>query len=192
MKSALVILAISASVFALPAAAQVNMSSVYMGASVGSAERKDACGSIVAGGSCDEKDTAWRLFGGYQINRNFAAELGYHDLGQITSSAGTASATSKARLVDLVGIAAYPFMNVLSVYGKLGGYYAKTELSSNITGAGGDETNTGLTYGAGLQWDATRNLGVRAELQRYDNVGGSRTGEGDINVVSVGALWRFQ
>jgi opacity protein-like surface antigen len=82
---------------------------------------------------------------------------------------------------------------VLSIYGKLGGYYAKTELSSNIPGVGGaDDNNTGLTYGVGVQWDALPNLGVRAEWQRYDNVGSDTTGEGDINVISVGAIWRFR
>ena len=50
----------------------------YAGASVGQSKLKDACSGI---GSCDDKDTAWRILGGYQINRNFAAELGYHDLG---------------------------------------------------------------------------------------------------------------
>jgi OmpA-OmpF porin, OOP family len=191
MKSAMVILAVATSAVALPAAAQVNMSSVYAGGSIGSAERKDACGSIIAGGSCDEKDTAWRVFGGYQLNRNFSAELGYHHLGEITADAGAAHATSKTNLWELVGIGAFPVMNTVSLYGKLGGYRAKTNLSSNL-GGGGDETNTGLTYGFGAQWDATQNLGVRAEWQRYDNVGGSRVGEGDINALTIGALYRFR
>src|SRR2546426_1161236 len=36
-----------------------------------------------SGFSCDKKDTAFKILGGYQINRNFAAELGYHDLGKL-------------------------------------------------------------------------------------------------------------
>jgi OOP family OmpA-OmpF porin len=179
--------------FALPAAAQVGMSSVYVGATVGQSEYKDACGNIAAGVSCDEKDTAWRILAGYQINRNFAAEIGYHDLGESKASFGSTSGSIKVKAVELVGIGAFPVLPVLSIYGKIGGYYAKTELSSNIPGVGSaDDNNTGLTYGAGVQWDVLRNLGLRLEWQRYDDVGSDSTGEGDINVISVGALWRFR
>jgi OmpA-OmpF porin, OOP family len=152
----------------------------YIGGDVGNADF----------GSDD--DMGFRVLGGYQINRNFAAELGYHNLGEITASAGTASATTKARLWELVGIGAYPFANQFSVYGKLGGYRSKTTASSNVAGLGGEDTNTGLTYGFGAQWDAMQNLGVRVEWQRYDNVGGNASGEGDINVLSLGGIWRFR
>jgi OOP family OmpA-OmpF porin len=191
MKSAIAVLGMTASLFAFPAAAQMNMSSAYVGASIGQSERKDACGVMLIGGSCDEKDTAWRLLGGMQINRNFAAEIGYHNLGEINVTAGAASATSKSSVWELVGIGAYPFANTFAVYGKLGGYRGRTHLSSN-TSAGGDDTNYGLTYGLGLQWDGLTNVGVRAEWQRYDNVGGNAAGKGDINVMSVGAVYRFR
>ena len=191
MKALVVIVALATTAFALPATAQLNMSSVYIGGDLGLAERKDSCGSILAGGSCDEKDRSWALFGGYQLNRNFAAELGYHDLGEIKASVGSATAASKTHVWDLVAVGMLPVMNTLSLYGKLGGYWAKSHLSSNVAN-GGTDTNTGLTYGAGVQWDAMPNIGVRAQWQRYDNVGGNQTGEGDINVVSVGALYRFR
>jgi len=175
----------------MPAFAQLNMSSVYLGAGVGSATRKDSCATILPGGSCDEKDTSWRLFGGYQLNRNFAAELGYADLGEVRATVGSLSAASKTHLWDLVAVGMLPVMSTVSVFGKLGGYWAKTDVTGNALG-GGEETNTGLTYGVGAQWDAMPNVGVRAEFQRYDNVGGNKTGELDINVVSVSALYRFK
>ena len=34
-------------------------------------------------------------------------------------------------------------------------------------------------------------LGVRAEWQRYANVGGASTGEDDLDVFSLGVLFRF-
>ena len=33
---------------------------------------------------------------------------------------------------------------------------------------------------------------MRGEWQRYDNVGSDSTSKGDIDVISVGALWRFR
>jgi OmpA-OmpF porin, OOP family len=195
MKSAAAVSVLALSAFALPAAAQVSMSSVYVGASVGQSKFKDACSGASGAVSCDDTDTAWRLLAGYQINRNFAAEIGYHDLGEVNASAGPASASIKAKAFELVGIGAFPVLPVLSIYGKLGGYYAKTEASGGIAGFGSassDDNNTGLTYGAGVQWDVLPNLGVRGEWQRYDNVGSDSTSKGDIDVISVGAIWRFR
>jgi opacity protein-like surface antigen len=53
------------------------------------------------------------------------------------------------------------------------------------------DDNTGLTLGLGLRYDVTPNLGVRAEWQRYGDVSADAFGEGDIDLVSIGALWRF-
>ena len=164
---------------ALPAAAQSNMlSSVYVGGDVGQSKLKDC---VVAG--CDDKDTAWGLFGGYQFNRNLAAELGYHRLGSFSSPGGDVD----AKAWELVGLGSWPITDQFSVYGKLGGYRGK------LDGAGHSETNTDLTYGLGLQWDFTRNVGVRGEWQRYPKMGGGGFGrDTDLDVLRVAALWRFQ
>jgi len=151
----------------------------YAGASVGQSKLKDACSGI---GSCDDKDTAWRILGGYQINRNFAAELGYHDLGKATAG----SSTLKANAWELVAIGAFPVANQFSVYGKLGGYRGEAKA------AGTKETNTDLTYGLGVQYDFSRNLGVRGEWQRYKDLGGDSIVKFDADVLSVGLLWRFR
>jgi len=177
MKAAMVVLALATSAFALPAAAQLNMSSVYIGGSLGRSDFK----------APSETDTAWRLFGGYQFHRNFAAEIGYHNLGQVNFVGGDRD----AKLWELVGIGMWPVANALSVYGKLGGYYGKSELHSSVRPSG-DDTNGGLTYGVGAQYDFMRQAAVRVEWQRYDNVGGNTTGETDIDVLNVGLLWKFQ
>src|SRR5438477_157243 len=82
MKSAAVVVGLTAAVFALPAAAQMmsDTSAFYAGAGFGQSKAKEWC-STAGGISCDDRDTAWRAFGGYQLNRNFAAELGYTKLG---------------------------------------------------------------------------------------------------------------
>jgi OOP family OmpA-OmpF porin len=36
--------------------------------------------------SCDDKDSSWKIFGGYQFNKHFALEFGYADLGETTAS----------------------------------------------------------------------------------------------------------
>jgi OOP family OmpA-OmpF porin len=178
MKSIKALLAIAAFAFAGGAAAQ-SLSSVYVGGTLGQAELKDACSGLA---NCDEKDTAWRILGGYQFNRYFAAELGYHNLGE----ASAPGATLEASAWELVGIGAYPIVNQLSVYGKLGVYRGELE------GPGAEETNTDLTYGVGLQYDVLKNVGVRGEWQRYNKMGGGALVETDVDVLSVGVVYRFQ
>src|SRR2546423_13418675 len=90
-KALIAITALSAAVFAAPAMAQMrmpSMSSAYIGASIGQSKIKDACNG------CDDKDTAFKLFGGYQFNRTFAAELGYNMLGKAEGGGRSIKATA--------------------------------------------------------------------------------------------------
>jgi len=115
-----------------------------------------------------------RILGGYQINRNFAAELGYHDLGKMKATAPGASLDIKASAWELVGIGAWPVANQFSVYGKLGFYQGEVKAGASLTGVGSGsikETNTDLTYGLGVQYDVSREFGIRGEWQRYGKLG---------------------
>jgi OmpA-OmpF porin, OOP family len=179
MKSIQALVAIAALAFAGSVAAQTpSLSSAYVGGSIGQSDFKDGCSGIA---DCDEKDTAWRILGGYQFNRHFAAELGYHNLGEVSAGGESVEGTAW----ELVGIGAYPIVDKFSVYGKLGLYRGELE------GAGIDESNTDLTYGAGLQYDFLKNVGVRGEWQRYSKMGGGDD-ETDVDVLSVGLVYRFQ
>lgn len=185
-KTFIAILGVAGAAVALPAAAQMrspSLSSAYVGASVGQGEQKFDCAS---GTTCDRKDTAWRLFGGYRFHPNFSAELGYATLG----SAKFGSADVETNAWDLSGLGAFPLGNQFSLFGRLGAYHATTDVS----GAGSaSEDKNGLTYGLGAQFDLNRNLGLRAEWQRYRKVGGGDLGqEANADLLSVGALWHFQ
>src|SRR5438132_2847278 len=166
----------------------------YVGGSVGQSKARHVdCAGF---DSCDTKAAAFGILGGYQINRNFAAELGYHDLGKVTFSGSGVSANIKANVWELVGIGAYPFANQFSGYGKLGAYHGEAKLSASIAGLGSGslkETNTDLTFGLGVQYDVSRELGIRGEWQRYKNTGGDNVGgKSDVDVLSIGAIWRFR
>jgi len=190
-KITIALMGLAAAAAALPAAAQMRapaLNSFYVGATVG---RSDAgnC-EAPAGISCDTKDTAWRILGGYQFHRNFAAELGYHNLGDVKFSATGVSAKVATSAWELVGVGMLPFANQFSAYGKLGAYRAKSELTGDL--GSGSDTSTGLTWGIGAQWDVMPQLGLRLEWQQYNDVGGDNSAKGDINVLGVGAIWRFK
>ncbi len=165
----------------------------YLGASVGQSKARHV--NCAGFDSCDTKAAAFGILGGYQINRNFAAELGYHDFGRVTFSAPGVSGNIKASAAELVGLAAYPVASQFSLYGKLGAYRAEAKLSASLAGLGSGslkDRTTDLTFGFGARYDVTRETGVRAEWQRYKNVGGDDTGgKYDIDVISIGLIWRF-
>jgi OOP family OmpA-OmpF porin len=156
------------------------LSSAYIGGDIGQAKYRDGC-NLTA--NCDDNDTTWGLFAGYQFNRNFAAEAGYHDLGSIRAP----GAGIDGRAIEFVGVGSLPLTNTFSAYAKLGAYRGE------LKGLNRSEENTDVTYGLGLQYDLTRNVGLRGEWQRYPKMGGGSFGaETDVDVLRVGALWRFQ
>ncbi|HXJ53238.1 MAG TPA: outer membrane beta-barrel protein [Burkholderiales bacterium] len=163
----------------------------YAGVSIGQSSSSDACTGVSGPGvSCDDKDTAFKIFGGYQINRNFGVELGYTDLGKVEAHGGGVTASVESTAFELVGVGKFPINNQFSVYGKLGFYRADSKGRSNV-GVSADETNTDLTYGLGVQYNFTGNLGVRGEWQRYSSVGGGDIGDSDVDVLSVGVVYKF-
>jgi OOP family OmpA-OmpF porin len=180
LKALLAAAAVAAALaFASRASAQASWKNMYLGGSGGQSEFQDGCRGV---GDCDDEDTAWRIFAGYQFNRYLAAELGYHELGETSTSAGK----NEGKAWELVAVASFPFTDKFSVYAKLGGYWGQLE------GPRDDENNTDVTYGVGLRYDFTRNWGVRGEWQRYSNIGGGNLIETDVDVLSVGFLYRFQ
>ena len=183
-----VLSAASAMLVAAPAFAQDQ--GWYVGLHLGQAQAKDACDGLSgAGVSCDDKDTAFRILGGYQLNKNFAIELGYNDLGEVSASGPGGSASIEAKAWEVVAVGSLPFTPNLSGYLKGGLYRGDTDATA--PGVSLSETNTDLTFGIGVRWDFTKNLGVRAEYQIYQDVGGGDLGESDVNVMSVGVIWKF-
>ena len=99
-KKVLLAAMLGAAVMAAPAVSMAQArgeTGWYAGITLGQSDFKNV---DCSGFSCDKKDTAFRILGGYQINRNFAAELGYHDLGKMTASAPPPKSLSSS-LVDL-------------------------------------------------------------------------------------------
>jgi opacity protein-like surface antigen len=125
-----------------------------------------------------DTDTALKIFGGYQINRSFAAEFGYSDLGDVTRG----NTTVEASAWELIGLGKFPLGNQFYVYGLAG--LAKIKTETTVSGLRVSDDNTELTFGFGLQYDFSPQVGARLQWQRYDT-------SSEIDVVSVGVLYRF-
>ena len=152
------ILGAAAIVLSSGALAQQGTQGWYVGADIGNAE------------VADEDDTALRFLGGYQFNRNLAAEVAYSRLLDKNGVEATA--------LELTAVGSFPIANQFSVFGKIG--FANVEVD---TPAGSDD-KTELTFGVGVQYDLSRNFGLRAQWQRYDT-------EEEVDVMSIGFIWKF-
>jgi OOP family OmpA-OmpF porin len=186
-KSLLAVLGITAAMFALPASAQW-----YAGAGVGQSKFKGdlGCGDSTGLSSCSDTDTAFKVFGGYQVNKNFAGELTYQNFGKASASGGGINTDVKSQAADISALGMLPFLDSFAAYGRLGVYYADNKGTSNV-GISASKSNADLTYGLGLQWNPIEHLGVRVEYQVYNKVGGGDLGKGDIQVFGVSGMWRF-
>jgi OmpA-OmpF porin, OOP family len=188
---------LGATVMAAPAVSMAQARGAagwYIGGGIGQSKAKDGCTGVGGPGvSCDDKDTALKFFGGYQVNRNFAAELGYSDLGKVKASGPGGSVDIKSNAWDLTAIGAFPLANQFSIFGRLGFYRSETKLSGL---ASGKKDTTDLTYGLGVQYDFARDFGVRGEWQRYRGIKARNDatgaeGKSDVDVLGVSLIYRF-
>src|SRR5450830_546714 len=191
--------------------AMADDSGWYVGANIGQSRAKIADDRITAqllsGGlvttsiSDDNRDLGFKIFGGYLINKNFAVEGGYFDLGEfgfraLTLPTGTLNGNIKLKglNLDLVGI--LPFTEKFAAFGRVGVNYAYAKDSFSGTGSvsvlnpNPSKYDTNYKFGVGLQYALTESVGIRAEAERYriDDAVGNK---GDIDLLSLGLVYRF-
>lgn len=164
-------------------------------------------GAAVTGVTSDKRGNGYKLFGGYQLNRNIGIEAGYFDLGKFSFGATAGPNTvngggpingeariNKAFNIDLVGT--LPLTESLSALGRVGVQRARTRASfsgagtANVVDTTPTRTDTNFKVGVGLQYEVNRSFWVRGEVERYrinDAVGG----KGNVNLYSVGVVFPF-
>ena len=177
--------ALAMAAFATPLRAQEAPSHVYAGATAGRSHWSPGCADS---GNCDNRGNVLRVFGGYQMNGMFAAEVAFANLGIIENS----TSRLKAHAWEAVGVASWPANAKLSFYGKLGWFYGKVEGSGALAGA--HETSNGPTAAGGLQIELMRNVELRGEVQHYWSIvdGTTAPASSGITTMTVGAQWRFR
>lgn len=186
------LLAASGLAFSPLSQAQMSAQQLYVGVGFGQSKAKDACTSLLPGITCDDTDTATRLFGGYRFNRNVAFEVGYSDLGKASASIPGISEEWKATTWDFLAVGILPINEQFALLGKIG----LTSWSVDDTATGFPKesaSGTDTTYALGVQYDLSSQIGLRAEWQNYSNLGDENTtGQSDVDVIGVSALYRFQ
>jgi len=173
----------------------------YVGAGVGSSHLKGGAASldpnIATEGtvtSLDDKSTGWKVFGGYQFNQNWAAEMIYAKFGKFslhhTITGGTAVDRAKPDALCLAGVGTLPLSGKWSVLGKAGVCHWNDHASDteSVTEIVEESSGTDPMFGLGASYSMTKQVDIRGEWERYQNVVHNR---GDVNLFSVSLSYRF-
>lgn len=148
-----------------------------------------------------DRSTGFKLYGGYQFNRNFALEGGYFDLGRFgytanTVPAGTLDGNIKLKGFNLDAVGILPITDRLSALGRVGLNYAQARDSFtgtgavNVTNPSPSKSGTNYKLGVGLQYAFTEALGMRAEVEHY-RVNDAIGNKGHVDLFSLGLVYRF-
>lgn len=161
-----------------------------------------AAGRTMTSFSDAERDTAFKLFGGYQFNKNFAVEGGYFDLGKLsytatTTPAGTLHGNIQLNGLNVDAVGMLPINEKFSAFARLGLNYAQAKDNFSSSGVVATPTDpnpsknaANYKFGLGVQYNITESLAMRAEAERYriDDAVGSK---GDVDMYSLGLVYRF-
>lgn len=168
----------------------------------------------------DKSDTAFKLTAGYQVTSWAAVELSWVDLGQFTNSYefnGLGRYTRNGRYelkgVNLSAVFSQPVNDRIDLLGRIGAFrstYKYSETGENFPAflpstdppihrfVAPDLTATRLSIGLGAAYKVSKNLSLRAEWDRFANIGKpvnnneSSNGKFDaVDLFTVGAVWRF-
>jgi OOP family OmpA-OmpF porin len=168
-------------------------SGLYVGGSLGQTSfDKDIVRGLITSGRVDTSDTGFKIFGGYEFNRNVALELAYVDLGKARYSGFAGSDPVVGGKVEVTGvnlsaIGSWPLAPTVDLFGKIG-FLSWEDKASDVTGGQpfSDKIDgTDLTFGFGASFHITRNISARVEWERF------RVDETDADLFSVGAVFKF-
>ncbi len=214
---------------ALPTLAQAQQPTWYVGAALGQSKAssdlvRDREANIAPGTpstfatSSDLKDTAGKLWVGYQALPWLAIEAGYADLGKqkiatdyVLNFGGIVSTgtVTTDRKIDGWGadlVASFMPTPTLALFGKVGAFRADVTTDTRVSNGGsfqnpiGDalsasSTETVLKYGLGADYSFTRNVSARLEWERLPKLGkagsAATTGEADQDTFWLGVNYRF-
>ncbi len=145
----------------------------YFGGTIGTSDASSYCDGET---SCEDSDTAWKLFGAYKFSDNLSAEGAYTSLGDMHKNGENADISAFS--VNAVG--SVQLTERFDIFGKAG---AMRWSSNNTTG---DRDGFGVMYGLGAKMRLSESTKIRAEWEQYPGVETSSSEDTDVNMLSVG------
>ena len=166
----------------------------------------------------DDSDKGWGLHFGYRINRYVAAEVGYLDLGKfiytntmvLTVDDGPGGLPAqpfdvatdqrlevKGAFASVMGL--FPIGDSFDVHVRGGLLFSDVRNRARsivendpdtFASIEGKDSKEELFGGIGATWNINPSYSVRVEYQKFLDVGDTRTGERDIDLLNVSLLFR--
>ncbi len=154
----------------------------YFGGTIGPSDAGSYCKNA---GSCEDKDTAWKIFGGYKITERLSAEVAYVNLGDIhkTPTSGANAGTvqnSDVSAFTATAVGSMPINDQFDIFGKVG---AMRWSSDNTAGS---ESGFGMTYGVGAKMHISEKTKLRAEWEKLPSIETAPGEKTDATMLSVG------
>lgn len=163
----------------------------------------------------DDRDGAWKIYGGWRFHRHVAVELGYLDFGRATTHydigvpfQGVARRDGRYELtgVELSGVGILPIADRGSLFAKAGTLYSSLAYDETGVNQFSEPTSYSHTnrqwrflWGAGGSFDFTESLSARLEWQRVEKPGKTFAfddgGDGQFDSVdffSLSLQWQFR
>ncbi|GEM_PF-4943882 len=190
-------------------AAQPFNSGWYLGASAGGADYPHSPDIVL---NSDARQGSYQFFVGYRLNRRFAVEGGYMDLGEagrvlgwlpgivgicvvsaISPCNGNRRETTHATAYKLAAIGTIPITDQLGVFGKLGIAEVKvTRVVSQYVSQNFGDTSTSPFFGVGVRYHLTPRLGIRAEWEKFNTIDSVNFAfRVDVQTYSLGVEFQF-
>jgi len=166
-------------------------------------------------GDADDGAFSYKVFGGYTITENVAVEFAYIDMGIVEANsyaAGTfydavnnsvsgdlyANAKAEVNAFTLDANLNYPITSGIMLTARAGAYSADTKLrilaggtiSSEEYNYSKTEKNTGFHYGAGVNFEMSKAVGVRAEWECLHGIE-ANDGKSDVSLLSASLTYAF-
>ncbi|MEM7282542.1 MAG: porin family protein [Pseudomonadota bacterium] len=135
---------------------------LYVGGSVGYTSLEDVEGTF----SYEDNPVGWKLIGGYKFTNFLAVEGAYANLGEASDNVlGLGDVNAEFSGFSATALGIIP-LTVVDVFGKFGYYSGDLEVSA--LGVTGDESDSGVTAGAGVMFNLIPTLSFRGDIDWYD------------------------
>lgn len=163
----------------------------YVGLGIATADHEDSSVGGLTNFNSDGYKASAKVFGGYEFDQNWGAEVGYTDFRHSNFNYSNADGTSASGRTKgygyyVAGKYNYPVNDQFSVYGKLGLQHSERKLESAALNR--KDTDTGAYGAVGVQYNLNQQVALTAEYERY---GKSKDFGAKADVWTVGARYSF-
>jgi OOP family OmpA-OmpF porin len=134
----------------------------------------------------DTSSDGWKIYGGFEFDKNFGVEITYYDLGDFSDTQGASTLDAQIWVYDLSLRGRIPLGERFAFTGKLGysSVIVESEAANNLISVSLDGSDWELFYALGIDLRVGKALGFRAEWESW-NV------ENSLDAVSAGVYFRF-